>query len=59
MQSFSIHTAHDEAKDKDFELEITWICEESKGKHVAVPKDIVEEAERLAKESIKSEMDDA
>ncbi|KAI9278162.1 nucleophile aminohydrolase [Umbelopsis sp. AD052] len=54
-----IHTAHDEAKDKDFELELTWICEESKGKHTAVPKDIVEEAERLAKESIKSEMDDA
>ncbi|CAO3678588.1 unnamed protein product [Umbelopsis ramanniana] len=54
-----IHTAHDEAKDKDFELEITWICEESMGKHAAVPRDIVEEAERLAKESIKSEMDDA
>ncbi|KAH8556103.1 nucleophile aminohydrolase [Umbelopsis sp. PMI_123] len=54
-----IHTAHDEAKDKEFELEITWICDESKGKHQTVPKDIVEEAERLAKESIKSEMDDA
>jgi hypothetical protein len=55
----SIHTAHDEAKDKDFELEMTWICEESKGKHVLVPKEITEEAERLAKESIKSEMEDA
>ncbi|GAB5591302.1 Putative proteasome subunit alpha type-7 [Umbelopsis nana] len=54
-----IHTAHDEAKDKDFELEITWICDESKGKHAAVPKDILDEAERLAKESIKSEMEDA
>ncbi|KAG2186339.1 hypothetical protein INT43_002777 [Umbelopsis isabellina] len=54
-----IHTAHDEAKDKDFELEMTWICEESKGKHMLVPKEITEEAERLAKESIKSEMEDA
>ncbi|KAJ2962339.1 hypothetical protein NQZ79_g2467 [Umbelopsis isabellina] len=54
-----IHTAHDEAKDKEFELEMTWICEESKGKHVLVPKEITEEAERLAKESIKSEMEDA
>jgi 20S proteasome subunit alpha 7 len=53
-----IHTAHDEAKDKDFELEITWVCEESKGKHLSVPKDLVQEAERRAKEDIADEMED-
>ena len=54
----SIHAAHDEAKDKEFELEITWVCEESKGRHQFVPKNIVDEAERLAKESSNDEMED-
>lgn len=45
----SIYNVHDDAKDKDFELELSWICAESGGLHQAVPKDIVEEAERLAK----------
>ena len=40
---------HDEAKDKDFELELTWISPESNHKHTVVPKDVKEEAERLAK----------
>jgi len=54
-----IRTAHDEAKDKEFELEVTWVCDESKGKHMFVPKDIVEEAVRKAKEeSMTDEMED-
>lgn len=44
-----IHLVHDDAKDKDFELEMSWICNESLNIHEAVPIDILAEAERLAK----------
>lgn len=54
----SIYTCHDDAKDKDFELELSWICAESKYKHQFVPKDIKLEAEALAKESSDDEMED-
>jgi 20S proteasome subunit alpha 7 len=43
---------HDEAKDKEFELEMTWIGPQSKLIHSLVPKDIKDEAERLAKVTI-------
>ena len=39
--SSSIYKCHDDNKDKDFELEISWICPESGGKHQTVPADIV------------------
>lgn len=32
----SIYKLHDEAKDKAFELEMSWICEESKREHQKV-----------------------
>ncbi|KAI9230132.1 MAG: nucleophile aminohydrolase [Piptocephalis tieghemiana] len=53
-----IHTAHDEAKDRDFELEMTWVSEATGGRHVPVPKELIEEAERLAKEALNDEMED-
>lgn len=31
-----IYKLHDEAKDKAFELEMSWICEESKREHQKV-----------------------
>ncbi|CAG8680828.1 13578_t:CDS:2, partial [Racocetra fulgida] len=43
-----IYTVHDEAKDKEFELELSWITEENR-RHQFVPDDIAAEAERLAK----------
>ncbi len=49
-----IYAAHDDNKDKEFELEMTWISGKTgptKGVHQVVPKELVEEAERLAKES--------
>jgi 20S proteasome subunit alpha 7 len=49
-----IYTVHDEAKDKDFELELSWITEDNQ-KHRFVPRDIFIEAERLAKESLNQE----
>lgn len=47
-----IHSVHDEAKDKDFELEMTWISPKSDWQHRPVPKDLADEAERKAKEFI-------
>lgn len=47
-----IYHAHKDNKDKDFELEMTWISGvdgPTKGRHVEVPKELREEAERLAK----------
>ncbi|PWN94253.1 N-terminal nucleophile aminohydrolase [Acaromyces ingoldii] len=53
-----IYKCHDDAKDKDFELEISWICPESGGKHQTVPAEIVAEAGRKAKEALDDEMED-
>lgn len=54
--SFSIYKLHDDVKDKDFELELTWVCAESNRscgiliecvilirKHVLVPEDLRKE----------------
>lgn len=48
---------HDDAKDKEFELELSWICEESKGFHQIVPKEIADEAEALAKAALNDDDD--
>lgn len=48
----SIYLVHDDAKDKDFELELSWISNESKNLHVPVPADLVEDAEQKAKAAI-------
>ncbi|KAL7992763.1 hypothetical protein Chor_017019 [Crotalus horridus] len=50
-----IYIVHDEVKDKAFELELSWVGEVTKGKHETVPKDVKEEAEKYAKESLKEE----
>jgi len=62
-----IYFAHDDnSKDKDFELEMTWVrlgkgsteglgegvAAKGWGKHEEVPKELVAEAEKLAKESM-------
>ncbi|MCJ1412890.1 hypothetical protein MMC19_006990 [Ptychographa xylographoides] len=53
-----IYVAHEDTKDKEFELEMTWISSldgPTKGRHEHVPADILEEAERLAKKSMEGE----
>jgi len=49
-----IYSTHDEVKDKEFELEMSWICEKSNFQHQMVPKDIlqkvVQQAQKLAEE---------
>ena len=56
-----IYVAHDDNKDKEFELEMTWISSldgPTKGRHVEVPKELREEAERLAKKALEGDDDD-
>ena len=36
---------HDPVKDKKFELEMSWVCADSGGRHEAVPQDLLKEAE--------------
>jgi len=55
-----IYKLHDDVKDKTFELELSWVCDESKRKHTMVPADVRAEAIRkavAAKE--RAEMEDA
>jgi len=49
-----IHLVHDDAKEKDFELELSWIGDETNGLHLPVPKDLFEEADTKAKEALEN-----
>lgn len=56
-----IYVAHEDSKDKDFELEMSWISSSSgptKGKHQEVPKNILEEAEKAAKKAMEGDDED-
>ena len=53
-----IHVAHEDSKDKEFELEMTWISGldgPTKGRHEHVPQELLEEAEGAAKKSLVSD----
>ncbi|KAG6424310.1 hypothetical protein SASPL_114725 [Salvia splendens] len=52
----SIYGVHDEAKDKAFELELSWVCDESNCQHEKVPENLLEEAKAAAKAALE-EMD--
>ncbi|KAI0693565.1 nucleophile aminohydrolase [Cytidiella melzeri] len=49
-----IYLVHDDAKEKEFELEMTWIGDHSNGLHTPVPKDLLAEAEQKAKEALET-----
>ncbi|XP_042491069.1 proteasome subunit alpha type-3 [Macadamia integrifolia] len=51
-----IYGVHDEAKDKAFELEMSWVCDESNRQHQKVPEELLEEAKAAAKAALE-EMD--
>jgi 20S proteasome subunit alpha 7 len=56
-----IYNAHKDNKDKDFELEMTWISGvdgPTGGRHMEVPKELKEEAERLARAEDESDDED-
>ncbi|KAI5119911.1 hypothetical protein M0805_003715 [Coniferiporia weirii] len=49
-----MYLVHDDAKDKDFELELSWISTESGNKHVLIPADLQKEAEEKAKAALET-----
>ncbi|OAY57892.1 proteasome subunit alpha type-3 [Manihot esculenta] len=51
-----IYKVHDEAKDKAFELEMSWVCDESNRQHQKVPDELLEEAKSAARTALE-EMD--
>lgn len=56
-----IYVAHEDSKDKEFELEMSWISSTdgpTKGRHEEVPKDIREEAEKFARRALEGEDED-
>lgn len=56
-----IYVAHEDSKDKEFELEMSWISDlqgPTKGRHLEVPAELREEAEKLAKKSLEGDDDD-
>ncbi|XP_043245935.1 proteasome subunit alpha type-3-like isoform X2 [Amphibalanus amphitrite] len=52
-----IYVIHDEVKDKEFELELSWVGEHTGGRHQLVPKDVHEAAERYAKAALEEDSD--
>jgi len=56
-----IYRLHDDVKDKAFELELSWSCDESEGRHVLVPDNLVQDAIKSAldaKKKAEEESDD-
>lgn len=53
-----IHLVHDDAKEKEFELEMSWIGAETNNVHLAVPKDLFEEADKKARDALLEDMED-
>ncbi|KAG0692760.1 Proteasome subunit alpha type-3 [Chionoecetes opilio] len=53
-----IYLVHDEVKDKMFEMELSWVCEESGGRHQFVPDALYKEAERHAKAALEEDSSD-
>jgi len=49
-----IYLVHDDNKEKEFELEMSWVGTETNGMHVPVPADLLAEAERKAKEALEN-----
>jgi 20S proteasome subunit alpha 7 len=57
--SCSIYKIHDDVKDKEFELELSWVCAESNGKHQSVPEDLLREANEAGKRTMEAEQFDS
>jgi len=52
-----IYIVHDELKDKNFEMELSWVCEETKGRHERVPDELFSDAEKGAKQAMEADSD--
>lgn len=54
-----IYLAHEDNKDKDFEIEITWVSKsETDGLHQHVPEDLLKEAKEYAESKLNEDDDD-
>lgn len=49
-----IYLVHDDNKEKEFELEMTWVGDESNDLHLPVPDDLLEEAKSRAKAALET-----
>lgn len=47
-----IHQVHDELKDKDFKLELSWVGRRSEGRHQPVPAEVYEAADKAGREAM-------
>ena len=54
---YRIYLVHDELKDKNFELELSWVCKETEGRHERVPDNLFVEAEKSAKQAMEADSD--
>ncbi|KAJ8869492.1 hypothetical protein PR048_028483 [Dryococelus australis] len=52
-----IYVVHDELKDKQFELELSWVGAVTDGLHERVPADVYQEAEKFAKAAMADDSD--
>lgn len=52
-----LYMAHEDNKDKDFEVEISWVTKENGGVHEEVPADLLKEAVEYAEEEYDVDMD--
>lgn len=52
-----IYIVHDEVKDKNFELELSWVGEATGGNHVLVPPEVFKDAEDYAKAAVEEDSD--
>ena len=55
MRLFSLIQAHEESREKKYEYELSWICEESDHVHKMVPEALVKDAEEKANAEIEEE----
>lgn len=49
-----IYLVHDDNKEKEFELEMSWVGNETGGLHAPVPTDLLAEAEQKAREALET-----
>ena len=48
----SLIQAHEESREKKYEYELSWICEETNHQHKLVPKDLIADAALKAEAAI-------
>jgi len=53
-----MYSLHDEVKDKPFEMELSWVCDESGRRHELVPQSLFEEAVAAGKRAAEDEDSD-